>query len=132
MDEIIKPSIQAFLVCDTVICEVGTNKKTIVGTFTHVKSANFPVILPQIGLYLCITDAEGSYVFEVELYSLDGAVRLGGGKLPKSIEINDRLAITDAGISLKNVLFPAPGRYEFQLKANGHVIATKDFTVIGP
>lgn len=132
MEDIVRPSIQAFLVCESVICEAGTNKKTIVGTFTHIKSQSFPVVMPQIGLYLCFTDAEGKYLFEVELHSLNGGVRLGGGKIPSSIEIKDRLMITDVGIALKNVVFPAPGRYEFLLKANGVVIAQKDFTVVGP
>jgi hypothetical protein len=128
-DDIVKPSVQAFLVCDYVICEVGTNKKTIVGTFTDIASSSFPCFMPQIGLYFCVTDAGGSYHFEVELMFLNTGAKIGGGKIPEVIEIKDRLAITDVGVTLKNLVFPGPGRYEFRLLANGQVIALKDFMV---
>jgi hypothetical protein len=129
MDEIHKPSVQAFLVCDYVICEVGTNKKTIVGTFTDITSPNFPCFMPQIGLYFCITDADDAYNFEVELIYLNTATKIGGGNIAEVIEIKDRLAITDVGVTIKNLVFPGPGRYEFRLLANGQTIAIKDFMV---
>ncbi len=130
MMELIKPSIQAFLVCDAVICEASTNKKTIVGTFTHIGSATFPCLVPQIGLYVCFTDADGTYEFEIDLHYLnDGGNKIGGGKLPQPIVITDRLSITDIGVTLRNVIFPGPGRYEFRLLSGGQVIAVKDFTV---
>jgi hypothetical protein len=130
MDAFVKPSIQAFLRCDAVIGEVGTNKKTIVGTFTHIGSANFPCLVPQIGLDVCLTDVEGDYTFEIELVYLNTGARVGGGQIPEVMKIKDRLAINDIGITLKNVVFPGAGRYEFRLLASGQMIAIKDFTVM--
>lgn len=130
MDEIIKPSVQAFLVCDNVIADGSTGKKTIVGTFTHVRARSFPCLVGQLALYFCLTDAEGKYQFTIELIYLDQDKIIGKALLPEVVEIKDRLDIFDVGITLPPTLFPGPGRYEFRLSANGQFVARKDFSAI--
>ena len=34
------------------------------------------------------------------------------------------------GINIPSLIFPAPGRYEFRLRMEGHLIAQKDFNVM--
>jgi len=63
MSEIIKPSVQAFLVCDQVIEDSVTKKKSLIGLFTHLQAMSFPFQHQQMGLYFCLTDAEGNYQF---------------------------------------------------------------------
>ena len=129
MDEIIKPSVQAFLVCDQVISDSATGKKTVVGAFTHIWATNFPCRHHKLGIYLCITDAEGDYVFEIQLVYLNTNQIVGRATMPK-VTINDRLDINDYGINIPYTDFPAVGRYEFRLYANGTFITQKDFNVI--
>ena len=38
--------------------------------------------------------------------------------------------VTDFGINIPSLIFPAPGRYEFRLRMEGHLIAQKDFNVM--
>jgi hypothetical protein len=130
MDDIIKPSVQAFLVCDNVIADGTTGKKTIVGIFTHVRARSFPCLVGQLALYFCLTDAEGKYQFDIELMYLDEDKLIGKASLPGIAEIKDRLDIIDAGVTLPPTMFPGPGRYEFRLLANGQFIARKDFSAI--
>jgi hypothetical protein len=49
-----------------------------------------------------------------------------------NIDISDRLQISDFGINVPLLIFPAPGRYEFRLRMEGHLIAQKDFSVTPP
>src|SRR6476620_8488188 len=114
MSEIIKPSVQAFLVCDQVIEDSVTKKKSLIGLFTHLQAMSFPFQHQQMGLYFCLTNTE-QVVCRASL---------------PNIVIADRLQISDFGINIPSLIFPAPGRYEFRLRMEGHLIAQKDFNVI--
>lgn len=123
------PSIQAFLVCDSVIEDGLTKKKSLIGIFTHLQAATFPFQHHQLGLYFCLTDAEGTYHLEIDLVYVNTDQLVCRASLP-DIAIHDRLQIADFGINIPALLFPAPGRYEFRLRMNSRVIAQKDFHVI--
>ena len=129
MSEVFKPSVQAFLVCDTIIIDSLTGKKSIIGAFTHLWAQTFPCQHPQMGVYFCLTDALGSYEFEIQLIYLDKDQLVGKGKL-SPIEIHDRLQTHDFGLNITSLVFPGPGRYEFRLYAGGQFITQKDFQVI--
>ncbi len=129
MNEIVKPSVQAFLVCDSVIHDRWTGKKSLIGTFTHLWAPRFPCQHHQLGVYFCLTDAEGPYEFELRLVYLDQDQLIGTASL-SSVVLKDRLQIQDFGVNLPSLVFPGPGRYEFRLLANGHFVTQKDFNVI--
>lgn len=123
------PSVQAFLVCDCVIEDSLTKKKSLIGLFTHLQSVTFPFQHHQLGLYFCMTDAEGTYHVEIDLMFVNTDQLVCRASLP-DIVIGDRLQISDFGINIPALLFPAPGRYEFRLRMNGRMIAQKDFHVV--
>ena len=129
MVEELKPIVQAFVVCDTVIIDSLTGKKSIIGAFTHLWAQSFPCQHPQMGVYFCLTDAQGSYQFEIQLAYLDKDQIVGKAAL-SPIEIKDRLEIHDFGLNIPAIIFPGPGRYEFRLYADGQFITQKDFQVI--
>ena len=129
MTDIIKPSVQAFLVCDQVIEDSLTRKKSLIGIFTHLQAAVFPFQHQHMGLYFCLTDAEGMYHFDIDLVCLNDDQLICRATLP-NIPILDRLQISDFGINIPSLIFPAPGRYEFRLRMEGSLIAQKDFNVM--
>ena len=129
MSDLVKPSVQAFLVCDTIIIDSLTGKKSIIGAFTHLWAKTFPCQHPQMGVYFCLNDAEGSYQFEIELVYLDKNQTVGKGAISQ-IDIKNRLETHDFGLNIGTLVFPGPGRYEFRLFANGQFITQKDFYVI--
>ncbi|MDP9131718.1 MAG: hypothetical protein M3M98_01115 [Nitrospirota bacterium] len=123
------PTVQAFLLCDSVIEDSLTKKKSLIGIFTHLQSLAFPFQHQQLGLYFCMTDAEGTYHFDIDLMYVNTDQLICRASLP-NIVIGDRLQISDFGINIPALLFPVPGRYEFRLRMDGHMVAQKDFNVI--
>lgn len=123
------PTVQAFLVCDQVIEDSLTQKKSLIGIFTHLQAITFPFQHQQMGLYFCLTDVEGAHHFEIDLVYLNNEQPICRATLP-NILIDDRLKISDFGINIPSLIFPAPGRYEFRLRMEGHLIAQKDFNVM--
>lgn len=122
-----RPSLTALLVCDMVIDDKATNKKSLIGTFTHIWAHSFPCVHHHMGVYFCLTDAEGQYDMVLRLVSSESEALIAEAGL--SASIRDRLSITDFGINIPVVQFPVPGRYEFQLHANKEFLGRKEFRV---
>jgi len=63
------PSLLSFLICDMIIIEAGTKKKTLVGVFDAVNAQR--VLTPvRVGLYARLTDMEGTYAFKIHVVHL--------------------------------------------------------------
>ena len=111
------PSVLAVLLCDTIIIEQGTGKKTLVGLFENLNAADFPTARP-VGFFARLTDMEGNYHFDVRVVRLDAEKEelMVGAEF--EYKADDRLAILDVALNLPPVPFLTPGRYEFQLYAD--------------
>lgn len=111
------PSVLAILLCDWIIIEQGTEKKTLVGMFDALNSEVFPVA-QKIGFYARLTDLEGDYRFTIRIVRLDGEKEELMGGAEAEYKATGRLDILEIALNLPQVPFPRPGRYEFQLFAN--------------
>jgi uncharacterized protein DUF6941 len=109
------PSVVAMLVCDQVIAEQGTNKKSLIGVFEIFNAFGFPVFIPRIAIYVKLADAFGKYQFKLRL------VRLKNEQLVAEInveaEVKDSAHYTELMLNMGNLPFPEAGKYEFQLYA---------------
>ena len=122
-----KPSLSALLVCDMVIEDKSTNKKSIIGAFTDIWSHDFPCTHQKMAVYFCLTDSEGDYEIMMRFVHVDSENLLAEASF--SIKIADRLSINDFALNLPPVEFATPGRYEFQLFANKEFLGRKEFRV---
>jgi hypothetical protein len=123
-----RPSVKAILICDQIIHEFGTNKKSLIGIFEDIHIAAFPHSYPRIAVYVNLTDAHGKYVLELRLMSSVDASVIGSGKTPE-VEIDNPLRTCEFALQIQNLVFRQPGVYEFQVFANGDLVATKAFHV---
>lgn len=64
------PSVVAMLICDQVITEQVTNKKSLIGVFDKFFSPSYPAILPRLAVYVKLADAVGSYLFRLRTVKL--------------------------------------------------------------
>lgn len=111
------PSVLALLLCDQVITDAETNKKSLIGVFENINAPNFPVQVPSMALYAKLADAEGMYDLKVRVVRLRDESLVGEIEL-KSAETKDHLQPVDLVLKINGLLFPEPGKYEFQLFAN--------------
>jgi hypothetical protein len=123
-----RPVVKAFLVCDQILHDAQTNKKTLVGVFHDVGATRFPAVHPSLWIYANLTDAKGRYAFEFRIVDVSRNAVLGSGS-PPPLDIPDPLRTTEFSAQLRNVALPAPGTYEFHLLANGQLLATKAIRV---
>jgi hypothetical protein len=126
-----KPALKSLLLCDQIIQEMGTQKKSLIGVFQNISPPRFPYVHPSLGLYASFTDAAGAYTIEVRVVNLSTDVTLTAATLPE-LQVHDRLAPAEICIQMQMLQFQAPGKYEVQLYANGEPIGSRDFTVSTP
>lgn len=148
-----RPTLKAAITCDQAIKEAGTNKWTLVGLFNQVlvqvpdaavaqmKAAfaaqgvaypgddKFGIPHPSMGIYFCVSNAEGSYDFELQFVKLDPTEELLVAKLNGKVNAQDRLQTTDLAVNFQNVVFPGFGRYAVKLVMDGSYIGEKSIDV---
>lgn len=118
------PVVKAFLVCDQVIHDMQTGKKTLVGVFHELRADRFPAVHPALWIYANLTNARGKYTIEIQLFDVERNNVLGRGK-PPEIDIPGPLQTTEISAQLRSIALPGPGTYEFHLLVNGELLATK-------
>lgn len=122
------PVVKAFLICDQVIHDAQTGKKSLVGVFHELRADRFPAVHPVLWIYANLTDARGQYAFEIRFVDVERNKVLGNGT-PPPIKIPGPLQTTELSAQLRNVQLPGAGTYEFQLLTNDELIATKAIRV---
>ncbi len=110
------PTVLAMLLCDQVIVDEQTKKKSLIGVFADVNAIQFPTTL-NCAVYAKLADAEGRYKFKIRIVNLkeDTLVTEISG-----LEANvlDRLQPAELAMNLLGFPIVEPGKYEFQLYAN--------------
>jgi len=114
----IPPITQTFLLCDQVITDEATKKKTLVGVFDRIWVSQFPAKHSPAALYIRLFDAQGDCDIRVDYVKADDQRMLGNvtGKM-QSVK---RHTTVEFAIALPPIDIPSPGEYEFRLWINDH------------
>ena len=124
-----KPEVKAFLLCDYVLHEAGTNKKSLIGIFEQVNSPRLPFRHARMSVYANIADAHGTYEMTLRLVRLrDGKVLLEAKGM--RIQVADPLQVSELGVNLEGIVFEEAGKYEFALYSNDQFLQSKPFRVV--
>ena len=125
----IKPGKEAMLICDEIITEAGTNKKSLIGIFEQIYVNKLPCVHPSLSVYVKFTGALGAYQFRLELMDLQTDTVIGKGSLPAQ-SIGDKLSSYELVFHLRNLKFTNAGKYEFRIFADDEIFGTKTFQVV--
>ncbi len=123
------PKANAMLICDYVITEQGTKKKSLIGVFENIGAATFPFVHSILSVYVKLTDARGDYKFRLELVQLKSETLIGRGEIPTVVTIPTPLMSHELVFNLRGIRFPEAGDYEFRIYANDRIFGQKTFVV---
>jgi hypothetical protein len=110
------PTLLAFILCDTVIQDAATKKRTLVGVFDQIASPVVPFPIHSIGLYAKLVEGSGPYEIRVRMVNLKNEISV------MEIKANANWANPDGpmefGFNFAGIPIVEFGIYEFQLSAN--------------
>lgn len=109
------PSVVAMLVCDQIITEQATNKKSLIGVFDTFGSMTFPVLFQRLAVYIKLADAVGDYFFKLRIVKLKDESLIV--EMGIQATVKDESQYTELALPINNIPIPEPGKYEFQLYA---------------
>ncbi len=110
------PSLLAILICDQVISDAETKKKTVVGIFDTYASARVP-FGANLAVYARVIDLDGTYKFKFRLANLRTEQPIIDMETSEVRWTNPRAAF-ELGVNFRNLPIQEFGTYEFQLYAN--------------
>ncbi len=118
----------AMVVCDSVIQDVKTKKKSLIGIFSQINAVKTPVRHPQLSVFVILTEGNGRYDCELRCVS-DRSNQLMM-KANGSIEFNNPQQILELVFDLNGPVFPEFGPYRFEFLAEGEPVISRRLSVM--
>jgi len=122
------PTLVSLLVCDQVIDDKMTNKKSAIGIFNVILVPQVPAQIHQLAILASVTEIVGRQEMELRLLRDSDNEVLFSGK--GTVEAPNPLAIVDMLFALHGVRIPEAGQHAFELLAGGALLGRRRFQVL--
>ncbi len=129
MEQISTPMVNAMLVCDSVIDEAITNKKSLMGIFENINVTEFPYVHHSLCVYVKLTQIGGKHYFRLELIDLQNGTINAKTETPEALTIDESKDTLEFVYTLKNLRFKHAGDYEFRILVDQNLVYKKSFGV---
>lgn len=124
-----KPQVLAWLTCDGVHIDPSSGKHTILGIFSNIHSAKFPINHPHMVWFLSITDvAPGEHKLRI-LIGLNEAPTQP--LIERSFESKSPLHRINLINEIRNLPMPSPGEYNLQIEVDEEPLLVTNLIVTG-
>ena len=99
----------SLLICDSVIEDKHTGKKSLVGLFDRIQTQNLPCLHPAMAVFVSITGGRGEYPCDITCRHQDGNTLAFEAK--GQVTLRDPRQVVDLVFRLNGVRFPTVGLY---------------------
>lgn len=125
------PTLVSLLICDQVIDDRLTGKKSAIGLFNTVLVPSVPTRIHQLTILAAVTEITARTPLELRLVrDADTAVLMATQGF---VDAPNPLATVDLIFSMQGVAIPTAGQFAFELLASGEPLGRRRFQVlIGP
>ena len=123
-----RPKALAMVICDDIIEDKRTHKKSLIGIFNQIVTARFPATHPKMHIFFSLTNGRGKYKAVLQHTSLTELKVLK--EIQGEMHFPDPNANLEYSFELLNVSFPIEGRYSFELLLDGNPIVERVFEVL--
>jgi hypothetical protein len=121
------PTLVSFLICDQVIDDKLSNKKSAIGIFNTILVPKVPAVIHQMAILASVTEISGRVELEIRLVrDTDNAVLFSG---KGNVEAPNPLAIVDLLFAMQGVQIPAAGQYAFEILSGAALLGRRRFQV---
>jgi hypothetical protein len=121
------PSGLAIVICDQIIEDKLTHKKSLIGIFNNIAAGQFPCRHPQISVFVSLTEGHGQYNARLRIANeeTDEVVADVNGQ----IQFPDVNAVVELVFNLVGLTFPMPGLYAIEFYCADALVLERRFHV---
>jgi hypothetical protein len=123
------PLCLALVLADAIHIDMATGKRTILGTFAVIFSAEFPAQHAQLAIYASITDGIGEMDITARIVDVDEE-REPVAEMTGKINFEDPRMVAEIGAAFSGVIFPQAGEYRIQLFAESELLMERRLLVV--
>jgi hypothetical protein len=122
------PTLVSFLICDQVIDDRLSNKKSAIGIFNTILVPKVPTSIQQMAILASVTEIAGRAELEIRLVrDADNQVLFSGRG---AVEAPNPLAVVDLLFGIQGLRIPEAGQYAFELLSEGEILGRRRFQVL--
>ncbi|MBU1783832.1 MAG: hypothetical protein KJ995_05460 [Candidatus Omnitrophica bacterium] len=123
-----KPIPLAMIICDTVIEDKKTGKKSLIGIFDNINSPVAPCVHSRLNIFVSLTEGIGQYVGKMRCVQSDtnAVIFENTGEMI----FKDRHQRIEFNFELYSLRFPEFGKYRFDFFCDDQPIIGRKFNVI--
>jgi hypothetical protein len=122
-----KPIPLAFIICDTVLVDKLTNKKSLIGIFNSINSYVFPFKHPLLNVFVSLTGGHAEYQCSIICTKDKDSQKIV--QLSGPLNFKTPLDIVEANFEIRGIVFPDAGIYRFEFLCDEIPIITRKFQV---
>ncbi|MBU0639111.1 MAG: hypothetical protein KKB50_09625 [Planctomycetes bacterium] len=123
-----QPTLVSLLICDQVIDDKLTNKKSAIGLFNTVLVPKVPTVMQQVAVMASLTEITGRVPAELRLVrDADNSVLFS---TRGHVDAPNPLATVDLVFTMQGVRLPAPGQFAFELLCGGALLGRRRFQLV--
>jgi len=115
----------AMIICDSVIEDKMTSKKSLIGLFDNINSSKAPCVHPRLNIFLVLTEGNGEYDCSLKCIHEDTNKTLGG--LNARINCKNPQEKIELNFEFRGLRFPEFGNYRFEFYCNDNPIISRKF-----
>ncbi len=118
----------ALVVCDMVLEDRHTGKKSLIGLFDRLHAPAFPCSHPAMAVLVALTGAGGELACELGCHPGDGGAPAFAAK--GRVNFQDPGRVVELVFQFSNVRFPRPGRYDLRFMVDDMLVMTRPLWVV--
>jgi hypothetical protein len=121
------PTLVSFLICDQVIDDKLSNKKSAIGIFNTILVPKVPAVIHQMAILASVTEIAGRAELEIRMVRDSDDLVLFSGK--GHVDAPNPLAIVDLLFAMQGVKIPEAGQYAFEILSGAALLGRRRFQV---
>lgn len=116
--------------CDEVIEDKQSNKKSLIGLFNNINVRSFPALHSRMCILVSLTEVRGKMPIELSIVYADSPQDKPLLKLKGSIEATDPLVVHELVFRFQGLPLLKAGKCLIQLTSNGTPLQDRPFNII--
>jgi hypothetical protein len=118
----------AIVICDQIIEDKLTNKKSLIGIFNQIGAQAFPCRHPQVCVFVAITDGRGQSAARLRIVHDESEHVVA--EVNGSIQFPDVHTVVELRFDLVGLTFPEPGIYAIEFYCDDALVLERRFNVL--
>jgi hypothetical protein len=122
------PSGLAIVVCDQIIEDKATNKKSLIGIFNNIASQTFPCRHPQLSVFVSLTEGRGNYDARLRIANEEAGTTIT--EVKGQIQLPDVNLVAELAFNFLGLEFASPGLYSIEFYCDDALVLERRFHVV--